>query len=165
MNLRVRERRVARVVVVDSEDRVLLFDTHLAYTRVWMTPGGALNAAETYEQAAVRELWEETGLYTDSLSPCIWMVRFRFEYRGQVYDQHERYFLVRVPSAEISATNREPAELSEIREHRWWTVTDIRSSPASFRPRNLAALLPPVLAGFYPAAPSSAEVESTAQVL
>jgi hypothetical protein len=82
-----------------------------------------------------------------------------------VYDQHEHYFAARVDSSEISAAHREELELTEIRGHHWWSVTEIEGSPASFRPHDLVALLPAVLAGEYPEEPLIAQVERCAQVV
>ena len=165
MTLEIRRRPVARVVVIDPHDRVLLFDTQLAYTRVWMTPGGGVEARETHEQAALRELWEETGFQGVTLSHCVWTVRFRFPRGGYLYDQHEHYFVARVGSSEISEAHRETLERTEIREQRWWTLPEISASPFSFRPDNLSALLPSILAGAYPEEPLIACVESSAQVV
>ena len=160
-----RERPVARVVVIDPDDRILLFDTKLGYTQVWMTPGGGLEANETPEAGALRELWEETGLTGVSLSPCIWRVRFRFHHRGIVYDQQELYFATRVERFHISEANRTRTEKTEIAKHRWWSAAEISSSSHSFRPHGLSALLPPILAGEYPDPPLIAQVESSAQVV
>ena len=165
MTLQIRSRPVARVVVIDEHDRVLLFDTQLAYTRVWMTPGGGVKAGETLEQAAARELWEETGFQGVSLSPCVWTVRFRFVRHDLVYDQQEHYFVARVAASDVSEAHREQLEKIEILEHRWWSLAEIAESSSSFRPDNISALLPSVLAGDYPEEPLLARVESSALVV
>jgi len=140
-------RPVARVLLVDSRDRVLLFRSELAYGTFWLTPGGGLEPGETYEEAAIRELWEETGLGGIDLGPCIWTVRFSFPYLDLVYDQSERYFLVRVDAHEVNPANWQPTERVEIQEHRWWSVSEIASCSDAFRPANIATLLPAVLSG------------------
>jgi 8-oxo-dGTP pyrophosphatase MutT (NUDIX family) len=160
-----RIRRVSRVVTLDPTSRVLLFDTHLAYTHVWMTPGGALKEGERYADAAVRELWEEAGISTASLSGCVWTVRFKFPYRGIIYDQRERYFVARVESSTVTGDFREVSERSEIRACRWWSLREIAESSAAFRPDSLVDLLPAVLAGEHPKNPIVATVESCARVL
>jgi ADP-ribose pyrophosphatase YjhB (NUDIX family) len=161
----IRIRRVARVLTLDPEDRVLLFDTALAYTHVWMTPGGALKEGERYRDAALRELWEEAGIHAVALSPCVWTVRFKFEHLGTIYDQRERYYVARVSSTGLVYDHREAAERVEIRGHRWWTGAEIAGSRASFRPDDLGRLLPTVLAGRYPPSPLRAQVESGARVI
>ena len=61
-----RLRRAGRVIVLDPEDRVLLFryDEGPPNGRHWCTPGGGLDDGEDYPAGARRELAEETG-WTD----------------------------------------------------------------------------------------------------
>ena len=49
------------IIHFDDRDRMLL--AHQADTQVWVAPGGAIEPDETPADAAVREMWEETGLY------------------------------------------------------------------------------------------------------
>lgn len=130
-----------------------------------MMPGGALKTGERHAVAARRELWEETGFHTDSLSRCVWTVRFKFVYRDTVYDQRERYFVARVDAGKPISDNREPAERSEIQGHRWWSLPEIAGSTDPFRPGNLAALLATLDTRAHRTTPISAPVESCAKVL
>ena len=65
-------RPAARVIVLDSRGRVLLFRAEFLgrkQLRLWITPGGGLESGETHEQAALRELREETGVSEATLGP------------------------------------------------------------------------------------------------
>jgi 8-oxo-dGTP pyrophosphatase MutT (NUDIX family) len=39
---------------------------------MWITLDGQLESGESYEQAALRELWEETGVEPGELGPWVW---------------------------------------------------------------------------------------------
>ncbi|OLT49205.1 hypothetical protein BJF85_10100 [Saccharomonospora sp. CUA-673] len=55
------------VVVRDEDGRVLLgLRAKAGEPVVWCLPGGAVDPGESFEQAAVRELAEETGLTADT---------------------------------------------------------------------------------------------------
>ena len=154
-----RVRPAARLVILDPADRVLLFrieDASLRDPVLWLTPGGGLEADETYEQAATRELAEETGIDAP-LGRCVWVRRHVFAFQGRWYDSRERYFVVRAPSAALADAGWSDMERAVIKAHRWWPLDElVRSDPASagvFVPRRLAELLPPILAGDYPSEP------------
>jgi len=50
-------------IVFDSRDRILL--VRQAHGGSWTAPGGAVDPNELPADAVVREVWEETGLYTE----------------------------------------------------------------------------------------------------
>src|SRR4051794_31496862 len=66
------QRPAAPVLLIDAEDRLLLLRANIRDVEVWITPGAALEPGETAEQAALRELREETGVETANLSSCVW---------------------------------------------------------------------------------------------
>lgn len=149
-------RPASRVLVVDRRDRLLLFDgivPNSERTRLWCPPGGALKPDETFEEAAVRELREETGIADVALGPCVWRREHVFEMFDKWYAGDERFFLVRVGTAEVSGAGREAVEASLILGHRWWTAAEIAASRETFVPRRLAGFLPPLLRGDIPAEP------------
>lgn len=145
----------SRVVLIDARDRVLLFcvdDRRIARRRLWITPGGGVRPGETPEAAARRELWEETGVEAEA-GPCVWQRRVTLPFGEHRLESRERYYVVRVETAEVVDDNWEPLERSMIVDHRWWSQAEIASSEEWFAPRHLAVLLPPVLRGEYAAAP------------
>ncbi len=157
-----RIRRTARVVVVNARQELLLFryedavaldPTQPDMTVYWATVGGGLEEGETFEAAAQRELWEETGLRTESIGPWLWTRERPLRFSDEAVLFHERYFLARVPDLEVSLVNLLPYERQVYRGHRWWTLTDLRNSHEVVWPEDLVDLLAPVLAGTLPDTP------------
>jgi len=52
-------------IVFDNRNRILL--VRQAESGMWSAPGGAVDPEETPADAVVREVWEETGLYTNPI--------------------------------------------------------------------------------------------------
>ena len=50
-------------IIFDERDRILL--VRQTEGDVWSAPGGSVDPDETPADAVVREVWEETGLYTE----------------------------------------------------------------------------------------------------
>jgi 8-oxo-dGTP pyrophosphatase MutT (NUDIX family) len=136
-------RPAARVLLCDNEGRLLLFRARFDGREFWITPGGGLKPDEAYEDAALRELWEETGLVAEAASlACVWIRSHVFEFRGRLIDQQERFYLLRVGAQPpITYANWEADERNDLVEHRWWTADEIEASSEVFAPRRLGSLL------------------------
>ena len=152
-------RPCGRVLLIDGQDRVLMLLVQMPEDeepRLWITPGGMIAPGESFEQAALRELWEETGIEGVALGPLVWTRRHEFRWGERLIDSDERIFLARVPGVDVEVAPRalEPIEVEELRGHRWWSVPElIAARDQIFAPSRLAELLPPLLAGELPQAP------------
>lgn len=93
-------RRAARVLLLDENRRVLLVRFSYRGERWWAAPGGGLEDDETHEEAARREIAEETGFALDEPGPWVWTREDVFRFEGRLYRQRERYFLASVPAFE-----------------------------------------------------------------
>jgi len=150
-----KRRPTSRLVVLDPQDRLLLLlveDPKLWHPRFWITPGGGVEPGESFEQAAQRELWEETGIVAP-LGPCIWSRRVLVPFDGGLVDMDERYFVVRVDAVEVGPGSPTAWEQEVLTAHRWWTLDELRQTDEVVAPCCLATVLPPILAGPYPAEP------------
>jgi 8-oxo-dGTP pyrophosphatase MutT (NUDIX family) len=136
-------RNAVRVLLVDEEESVLLFRAERPEDgrAFWFPPGGGIEEGEDVRSAAVREVAEETGLSGVALGPEVWRRRHQFEWRGQGWDQRERWFLSRVEHFEPASGNRTADEDIDLKEARWWTLDELRATGDALVPADLASRL------------------------
>jgi 8-oxo-dGTP pyrophosphatase MutT (NUDIX family) len=154
-DLQLIKRSVVRVVVLDASACVLLLHTrdlsNPAFPTLWELPGGGMEPGETYVDAIVRELREETGIRIDpdQVGPPGWWRDVSYMYRGARRLQHEIIVGVHLqqmaPAAELA--RRVDFESEDIFGSRWWPIDEVVSSSECFYPRNLQTLLPRFLSG------------------
>ena len=139
-----RVRRAGRVIVLDPDDRVLLFryDDGPPNRRHWCTPGGGLNDGEDYVAGARRELAEETG-WTDVLpGDEVYQRTLTMEYADAIVRQYERFFLARVAVARRGLGEVAAMHVSDgIAAWHWWTLAELDATDEVIWPAGLADLI------------------------
>ncbi|MEU6439439.1 NUDIX domain-containing protein [Streptomyces sp. NPDC047046] len=162
----VRGRRTSRVLLTDPRGRLLLLsarDPRSPGAAWWFTVGGGIEAGESGEEAALREVAEETGLVlrSDRLGPVVWTRRALFTVDGVRIDQHEEFRVVVLDAVETAAVRVDTTEATH--GHRWWSPEALATTAETVRPRGMAARLPEVLAagvrGEWPAVEHLGEVD------
>ncbi|WP_327294993.1 NUDIX hydrolase [Streptomyces sp. NBC_01197] len=149
-------REVARVILLDPADRVLLmhgFEPADPARTWWFTPGGGVEPGETHEEAALRELREETGIDAVDLGPVLWSRVCSFPFDGRRWNQDERYFLGRTTRTATAMDGLTPLEQRSVAGLRWWTSAELSATRETVYPTRLAGLLRTLLDEGPPAAP------------
>ena len=142
-----RRRPSARLLILDPVERVLLFRfVHktgaLAGQDYWATPGGAVEDGETFAQAAIRELEEETGIRRDEVGPQVGRREFVLQLPdGERVMADERFFLVAARNEALSRAGWTADEVEVMAEHRWWSVRELACTSQTVWPENLLVML------------------------
>lgn len=128
-----------RVLMIKVRDDAIVLPGAPVSSEFWILVGGDVEWGESWDEAAQRAVFEETGIGDLELGRCVWTLDREVRWSGQPVRVLEHYFLGR--------TQAGLAERSDVREHRWWSQEELEAASVrqTFLPEGLPDLLADVL--------------------
>ncbi|ECL4318252.1 NUDIX domain-containing protein [Salmonella enterica] len=130
-------------MIISPENQVLLFffsheNDALNGKSYWATPGGGLESNESFEQAALRELREETGIIKNDVGPQVATRSFPMMLpSGETVLAEEHFFIVNVEKTDTDKSGWSNNERKVIRDQYWWTLEELQLTKETIFPRDL----------------------------
>jgi 8-oxo-dGTP pyrophosphatase MutT (NUDIX family) len=123
-------RDTARVLPVDEHGRVLLLhgaEPDHPEAPMWFSVGGAIEPGETHQQAAARELHEETGLVAapEAFGEPVFAGSLEFDWAGRHIVQQQTFFVIALAHADVSFDGHDRFERDTIDAARWWDPDEL----------------------------------------
>lgn len=145
--MKIRTRPSSRLLILNNNGAVLLFrfshrDDALEGKVYWATPGGGVEHGESFEQAAIRELHEETGLVRLECGPCVTQRTFMMQLpSGETVKADERFYVINASENELSQAGWSENEKRVISQQKWWTPSELLQTGEVIFPEGLIAIL------------------------
>jgi 8-oxo-dGTP pyrophosphatase MutT (NUDIX family) len=151
------DRCAARVILIGPGARTLLFrggDPDRPHDGTWwFTPGGGVEDGESTEEAARRELWEETSQSDVEWGGLVARRQTVFDFLGATYRSIEDFYVAYTSVLDVKPSAFNDVEWESIEEHRWLDVTSIRRLSEPVYPPQIASVLGRLSVHDYPSPP------------
>lgn len=157
-------RTSVRIILLNHSNEILLLKADDPTTTTlsghyngpfWFCLGGKIEEGESAEQAALREIQEESGLERNAikLGAIVWWGEFDLILSGILTRQKQVFMLAHTNDCNVSLNNLTNEEKNVIVDIKWFSLNDVKNSKEIIYPLDLAQYLEPILRGKIPKQP------------
>jgi 8-oxo-dGTP pyrophosphatase MutT (NUDIX family) len=123
------------VIAQDGSGRIALIGRESRTGRIdWCVPKGHPEGAEDLEQAAIREIFEETGLEVEILEG-LGHIQYEFSAAGKLITKTVHHFLMRQTGGDLTIENDPQQEAVDVQ---WFAIDDLNTVLAHENERRIA---------------------------
>ncbi|MFC1845723.1 NUDIX domain-containing protein [Candidatus Dependentiae bacterium] len=121
----------------------------------WHPIGGGIESGETIQEAAIREIYEETGLKKEevTLGPVVWCGEFDLVLAGTLTRINMQFMVAKTKKEDVHISGLIGREKDVAKKVEWLTLEKIKNCSQVIYPVVLLDYLPGILAGNYPEEP------------
>ena len=142
-------RKTARVLLKRRSGEVFLllthFDQEVGLPARWITPGGGIDSDESALDAAIRELFEETGLRVNDelLGNPIGELSGKWHWADgkNFHTYHDTFFELIVEDFQLDNSSWTEEEHRDVLEYRWWSIDELKETTELIGPHGLVEFI------------------------
>ena len=155
-------RKSVKALLLNNNDELLLIRANDPKTTsadgvyhgpFWYLAGGKLEQGETLQEAAIREIKEETGIDKLTLGPIVWHGSYNLRLNGTLTHMQQTFIVARTPQTTLAPTALTEWEKTSITDMAWFSLEKIQNFHEIIYPTLLPSYLPDIIAGNYPSSP------------
>ena len=145
-------RHNARVLLINELNELLLMRVELPAYSFWCTIGGGTKPGETAEMAVKREAQEEIGFDDADIQweKAVWYGEHVMDRKGAPTLHKETFVLGRTSRRQIDDAGQTDDEKKVVKEFKWWSLEELRTTNEFIVPPSIIIHLPPILRGEIP---------------
>ena len=157
-------RNSVRVLLINDKKEILLICAEDYKTttidgkyrgRYWYTIGGKIESNESVQEAAIREIYEETGIIKEELElgPIVWFGEYDLILSSIKTHNKQQFMVVKTPRNNVTLDYLTPEEKVVIKDISWFSLEKIKNSSEIIYPIVLPDYLGDILDEKYPEKP------------
>jgi 8-oxo-dGTP pyrophosphatase MutT (NUDIX family) len=158
------ERNSVKVLLFNEKEELLLMCADDPKTtsadktyhgRFWFCPGGQMHPEESFEQAALREIYEETGMVQADLQlgPIVWFGEFDMVLNGILTHLKQTFLVAKTQDRQVVLNEPDHWEKTFVGKFDWFSLERIKNSKEVIFPVVMPDYLPDIISGNYPKQP------------